>query len=184
MRILLIPVFALALLVSVTMMQGCTVYKAAVDERSISSIADDEAITLTIKKDFLNDDKVKYLDYDVASYEGRVYIMGEYESQAQISRAISLAKKVDGVRSVTTYLLPKRANDTCGTTDNLELYGRVKQKLVEDKDIWSTNVDVYTVQCNIVLTGIVGSAAERNRAIAHAKGVPGARSVKSYLRVK
>ncbi len=184
MRLLLIPIMALAFLASVSMMHGCAVYKAAVDERNVSTIANDESITLTIKKDFLADDLVKYLDYDVASYEGRVYIMGEYESQAQVNRAINLAKKVEGVRSVTTYLLPKRANDPCGTTDNLELYARVNEKLVADKQIWSTNVDVYTVQCNIVLVGIVGSEAERNRAIAHAKSVPGARSVKSYLRVK
>lgn len=184
MRILLLPILAIALFVSVSMMQGCTVYKAAVDERNVSTIAEDEKITLIIKKDFLNDDQVKYLDYDVAAYEGRVYLMGEYESQAQVNRAISLAKKVKGVRSVTTYLLPKRTNDTCGTTDNLEIYGRVKKKLVEDKEIWSTNVDIYTVQCNVVLVGIVGSSVERNRAIAHAKSVPGVRSVKSYLMVK
>ncbi|WP_147818697.1 BON domain-containing protein [Salidesulfovibrio onnuriiensis] len=184
MRLLLIPVVVIALCASMSMMQGCTVYKAAVDERNIGTIADDESITLTIKKDFLADDLIKYLDYDVASYEGRVYLMGEYESQAQVNRAISLAKKVDGVRSVTTYLLPKRENDTCGTTDNLELYARVNQKLIEDKEIWSTNVDVYTVQCNVVLVGIVGSATERNRAIAHARSVPGVRSVKSYLKVK
>lgn len=184
MKRLTMPLVLMFLLLSAGLMQGCAVYKAAVDERNVGTIYDDEAITLTIKKDFLNDDLIKYMDYDVASYRGHVYLIGEYESQKQVERAKSLARKVDGVRQVTTYLLPKRENDTCGTTDNLEIEARINKKLVEDKQIWSTNVDIYMVQCNVVLVGIVGSSAERSRAIAHAKSVPNVRSVKSFLTVR
>lgn len=183
MKRLLVPVFVLAVLACTVLLQGCTVYKAAVDERNVGTIASDEKITLLIKKEFLNDDSVKYLDYDVASYHGHVFIMGEYESRAQADQAIALARSVEGVRKVSTYLLPKRENDACGTFDSLELEASIKKRLIEDKDIWSTNVDVYMVQCNAVLVGIVGSTAERNRAIAHAKSVAGVRSVKSFLKV-
>ncbi|EGB16040.1 transport-associated protein [Pseudodesulfovibrio mercurii] len=163
---------------------GCTVYDVAVEERNVGDYANDEKIAFVIEKDFLADDLVKYMDFDASSYEGLVYIVGEYESRAQVNRAIEIAKSVGGVRSVTTYLLPKKENDTCGTTDNLNLYAKVKSLLVDDKDIWSTNVEIKTVQCNVVLLGIVGSAAERDKIIAHAKSVPGARSVKSFLRIK
>lgn len=163
---------------------GCTVYDVAVEERNVGDYANDEKIAFLIEKDFLADDLVKYMDFDASSYEGLVYIVGEYESRAQVNRAVEIAKSVDGVRSVTTYLLPKRADDSCGTTDNLELYAKIKNLLVQDKDIWSTNVEIKTVQCNVVLLGIVGSAAERDRIIAHAKSVGGVRSVKSFLRIK
>jgi hyperosmotically inducible protein len=36
----------------------------------------------------------------------------------------------------------------------------------------------------VVLLGIVGSATERDKIIAHAKSVDGVRSVKSFLRIK
>ncbi len=183
MKRLLAPVLMLAVLLGANLLQGCAVYKAAVDERNVSTIASDEKITLLIKKEFLNDDSVKYLDYDVASYQGHVYIMGEYESRTQADRAVTLARKVEGVHKVTTYLLPKKKNDTCGTLDSLELEASIKKRLIEDKDVWSTNVDVYMVQCNAVLVGMVGSSAERNRAIAHAKSVPGVRSVQSFLTI-
>ncbi|WP_207261980.1 BON domain-containing protein [Desulfovibrio sp. Huiquan2017] len=163
---------------------GCTVYDVAVEERNVGDYANDEKIAFLIKKDFLADDLVKYLDFDASSYEGLVYIVGEYESRAQVDRAVKIAKSVDGVRSVTTYLLPKKADDSCGTTDNLELYAKIKNLLVQDKNVWSTNVEIKTVQCNVVLLGIVGSAAERDQIIAHAKSVAGVRSVKSFLRIK
>jgi hyperosmotically inducible protein len=163
---------------------GCTVYDVAVEERNVGDYANDEKIAFLIEKDFLADDLVKYMDFDASSYEGLVYIVGEYESRAQVDRAIEIAKSVPGVRSVTTYLLPKKADDSCGTTDNLNLYAKVKSLLVNDKDIWSTNVEIKTVQCHVVLLGIVGSATERDKIIAHAKSVDGVRSVKSFLRIK
>lgn len=72
----------------------------------------------------------------------------------------------------------------CGTIKNLELTDRVKSKLIGDKDIWSTNIDVKTMQCIVVLYGYAGSKAEIQKAIAHAKSVAGVRSVKSYLKSK
>jgi hyperosmotically inducible protein len=45
-------------------------------------------------------------------------------------------------------------------------------------------VEIKTVQCHVVLLGIVGSTAERDKIINHAKSVPGVRSVKSFLRIK
>ena len=72
----------------------------------------------------------------------------------------------------------------CGTTKNLELTSRVKSKLIGDKDIWSTNIDVKTMQCIVVFIRLCGSKAEIQKAIVHAKSVAGVRSVKSYLKSK
>jgi hyperosmotically inducible protein len=60
--------------------------------------------------------------------------------------------------------------------------GKVKAKLIGDKDIWSTNIDVKSVQCNIVLYGLVASKNKIKKAIGHAKSVEGVRSVKSFLK--
>lgn len=184
MRHLHFLILMLALLGLVLQASGCAVYDVAVEERSVGSYVDDEAITFEIEKDFLADDKVKYLDYDASSYEGHVYIVGEYESRSQVDRAVAIAKGVKGVRTVTTYMLPKNDNDHCGTTDNLEIYGRLKKDLVADGDVWSTNVEIKTVQCNVILLGIVGSSSERAKIIDYAKKTKGVRSVKSYLKVK
>jgi hyperosmotically inducible protein len=59
---------------------------------------------------------------------------------------------------------------------------KVKAKLIGDKEIWSTNIEVKSLQCNIVLLGIAGSHAQINRAVSHAKSVEGVRSVTTYLK--
>jgi hyperosmotically inducible periplasmic protein len=93
-----------------------------------------------------------------------------------------IAKGVEGVRSVHTYILLKKKSDTCGTSDNLAIRGKVDAKLVADKDIMSTNIDVKVVQGNVVLLGIVKTSREITKATAHAKSVEGVRGVTSYLK--
>jgi hyperosmotically inducible protein len=175
----------LMLICLVTFVSGCaTPYKAAVDERNMKTIYADEKITFQVKQAFLDDDQIKYMDYDVASYEGDVFLIGEYTSQAQADKAVNVARSVEGVRSVTSYLLPKKELADCGTAEELELMATIKQKLIQDEDIWSTNVDIYMVQCRAVVLGIVGSEKERSDALAHIRSVKGLKGVKSYLRVK
>ncbi|WP_419786734.1 BON domain-containing protein [Pseudodesulfovibrio sp.] len=175
----------LALFAAMLLLNACAAYDVAVDERTAGQWVDDKNISLTIEKDFLADDLVKYLDYDAYSYRGHVYIVGEYESREQVNRAVKIAKNIQGVHTVTTYLLPKKADDEgCSTVDTASLYGKLKSKLVDDKNIWSTNIDINIVQCNVVLLGIMGSQAEKAAAEAHARSVEGVRSVKSFLTVK
>jgi len=125
---------------------------------------------------------VGILDFSVSSYEGHVYLIGEYEKQAQKDRAIKLARKEKGVSGLTTYLLPENPKPACGTAQNLELTAKVMAKLIGDKGIWSTNIDVKTMQCITILWGIVGSETEISKAISHAKSVKGIKKVKSFLK--
>ena len=136
---------------------GCaTAYKVAMDERNIRTQAKDEKITMAIRKKIIDDDQVKYLDISTYCYNGHVYLVGEYKTINLKRRAVKLAKEVEGVKLVTDHFLPKKKGDLCGTLDNIELGARVKTKLIKDKDIWSTNIEVKAVQCNIVLLGLVG----------------------------
>ncbi len=166
---------------------GCTLavrstYGVAVDERKVGTIASDEQIKLNIQERLLEDDAVKFRDISTFCYNGHVYLVGEYGSKEEREKALEIARGVSGVRSVTHYLLPKNAGDTCGWTDNLEIGSRIKAGLIGDEDISSTQIDVKAVQCHVVLLGIVGSKQEIERVIAHTKGVYGLRGVTSYLK--
>ena len=167
------------------LMTGCTtIYKSAVDERSVGKQYDDEKITMDIRQKFLGDEKVKYFDVSTYCYNGHVFLVGEYDTAVQKNQAVKLAKEVKGVKSVTDYFLPKKDNDTCGTVTNLELLGKVNADLIGDMDISSTRIEVKALQCNIVLLGLVGSEAVIKKAVSHAENVQGVRSVKSFLRVE
>lgn len=176
---------AVGLLAALLALNGCGVYGVAVEERTTGEWADDSKIALLIEKEFLADDLVKYMDFDAYCYRRHVYVVGEYESREQVAQAVKIAKAAEGVRQVTTYLLPKRKDDPgCGTLDTADLYQKVKSKLIGDKTIWSTNIDVEIVQCNVVLLGVVGSQKEKSAAEAHARSVKEVRGVKSFLTVK
>lgn len=173
--------FLIASLV-VSMAQGCAIYDAAVDERNVQTIVDDTGIKAEIFKHFVNDDIVKAMDITTTSYQGHVYLIGEYENPKQKGRAIELAKSVESVKSVTPYFLEKQEHHKCGTTKNLELTAKVKTKLIGDKEIWSTNVNVKTMQCIVVLWGTVRTQDEIIRSIGHANHVEGVQKVRSFLK--
>jgi hyperosmotically inducible protein len=173
------------ILISGILMTGCTtIYKSAVDERSVGEQYDDQKITMSIRKKFSDDEKVKYFDISTYCYNGHVYLVGEYDTMDQKNHAVKLAGEVEGVKSVTDYFLLKKEDDTCGTTANLKLFTKVKTELIGDKDISSTKIEVKALQCNIILLGLVGSADEIKKAISHAKTVEGVRSVKSFLKTQ
>lgn len=159
-----------------------TIYGAAVDERNMGTIVSDHQIKAKILKKFSDDEAVGVLDFSVSSYKGHVYLIGEYKTKTQKDQAIKLAKGEKGVTNLTTYMLPENPKSACDFTQNLELTVEVTAKLIGDKDIWSTNIDVKTMQCITVLWGLVGSKAEINKAIAHAKSVEGVTKVKSFLK--
>jgi hyperosmotically inducible protein len=163
---------------------GCsTPYKVAVDKRSLGTQAADEKITMNVRNKLGEDEALKSLSFSTYCYVGNVYLVGEYENPKQKSRAVKLAKEVEGVKSVKDYFLPKKKDDTCGTTDNLKLVAKIRTELIKDKEISSTTIEVKAVRCNIVLLGLVGSKNEIDKAIAHAKSVEGVRRVTSYLKV-
>ncbi len=163
---------------------GCgTIYDAAVDERNVKTIASDTTIKAKIVKQLIDDEIVKALDISVSSYYAHAYLIGEYAHEAQKDQAIKITKAVEGVKGVTHYLLKKDKDGTCGTKENISLTAKVKAKLIGDKSIWSTNIDVKTMQCTVVLWGLVGSRTEVNKAIAHAKSIEGVKRVKSYMNV-
>ncbi len=173
----------LIVLAFIPLFQSCgTIYGAAVDERNVSTIASDHKIKAAVLKKFSDDELVGVLDFSVSSYKGHVYLIGEYETAAQKSRAIALAKSVSGVTAFTSYLLSEKKNSPCGPGRNLELTAKVKAKLIGDKEIWSTNIDVKTMQCITVLWGLVGSQAEIDKSVAHARSVEGVTQVKSLLK--
>lgn len=181
MRRIILTIACLCLLTALT---GCgTAYKAAVDQRDLGTFVDDGRIESSVRALFVNDDVVKLRDVSVNSYLSTVYVVGEFESDRQKMRAVKLARQVDGVRKVTIVPFQKREDPACGTTDDLALYAKIKSRLVEDGDIWSTQVDVKTVQCNAVVLGLVASQHDADAIIRHINKVDGVRTVQNYVRI-
>jgi len=127
-------------------------------------------------------EEINVFDYATFCYNGDVYLIGEYDTAVQTEKVLKIAHSVKGVKSVTTYLLPKRKIDTCGTMDHAAMSIRLQALLIQDRDIHSTNIDVKVVQCHVILLGIVGTGSEADKAVALAGSVEGVRDVTSFLK--
>jgi len=160
---------------------GCTVYDTVIRERNAEVYARDEVKEANIRAKFIEDPGLKSMDVTAYFYGGQAYLIGQYDSPYQRDRAIMLAGSVTGVKSVAAYLLPKTKDEHCGLADNTRINSEVKAKILRDSAIWSTSVDVKSVQCNVVLLGVVGSQKQIGRAVDHAFSISGVRKVKSFL---
>lgn len=173
------------LTVAAAVVPGCiTIYKTAVDVRDAETIAADTKIKLKILDRFVDDEKIKTLDIFTACYEGDVYLVGQYEDPAQKTRAVKIANGVEGVKSVTTHMLPKKEDPECTTKVNLKITANLKSKLLKDQSIHGTNIDVKTIQCNVVLVGLVHNKGEADKAVEHAKTVENVRKITSYIKYR
>jgi len=160
------------------------IYSVAADERQPTSIISDNVIVANLKKILIEDSGLKALDLSVYCYNGNVFLIGETDTEEQEEKAVKKAKGIDGVKSVETYILPKKKYHSCGLTDNLAMKAELEAEFLADPGIWSSSIDVKVVQCRIVLLGIAESKSEMNKAVAAAKSIEGNRGVRSYLKLK
>jgi hyperosmotically inducible protein len=78
-------------------------------QQSTGEYIDDAAITAKVKAALIEDKDVKALDVNVETFKGTVQLSGFADSQAQIDRAVQLAKEVNGVKEVKNAIRVKTA---------------------------------------------------------------------------
>ena len=178
--------FVILLVVALTasvLTTGCgAIYSTIVDTRDVQTIVSDNKIRAQITKRLSRGEFSDLLNVSVTSFEGDVFLVGEYESVVQRDRFVAAANEVEGVESISTHFVKVDYNNPCSTKQNVAITSRVRASLVKDNSIWSTNVNVRTIQCHVVLWGTVGTAEEVEKSVLHAKAVEGVLSVKSYLK--
>ena len=86
-------VFLAAALVSVV---GCSS-----TQRDTGQYVEDSDVTTKVKAAIYNDPQVKDNEINVSTFKGVVQLSGYVRSQADIDRAVELARAVSGVKGVT-----------------------------------------------------------------------------------
>lgn len=88
---------ALTLAMLILLIGGCA---ARPDRASTGEYIDDTAITAKVKAALVADKEVSALSVNVETFRGVVQLSGFADSQAEINRAVSVARGVGGVKSV------------------------------------------------------------------------------------
>jgi len=106
-RLLQVTVLLALSSVVVISMTGCAATRTT---QSAGEYVDDAAITTSVKAALLTEDDVKSVDINVETFRGDVQLSGFVNSNEQIEKAIAVAKRQNGVKSVKNAMRIKTAN--------------------------------------------------------------------------
>jgi hyperosmotically inducible periplasmic protein len=158
-------------------------YKTATDERTVGNIIDDTTVATRVKTALIREERVKARNIDVDVLEGRVTLTGVVDSQAEASRAVTIAHQAKGVRSVRNNL--QWGDVTIGqSVDDTVIYTKIKSALIGADDIRSLNIDVDVNRSVVTLSGIVKGSGQKSRIIGIARNTAGVKQVVDNLTVK
>ena len=72
---------------------------------------EDASITSAIKMKFANDELVSASNIDIDTDEGHVTLTGTVDSRTEVTRAVRIARSVDGVKTVHSNLVVRNGRD-------------------------------------------------------------------------
>jgi hyperosmotically inducible protein len=154
--------------------------------KDVGNFMDDSAITAKVKAALVDHEAIKSTDISVKTEKKVVTLSGFVESQSQAEQAVTVAKGVEGVSSVSDKLHVRDAGkqSASGYAGDTATTSEIKAKLLADDLVPSRKVKVETTDGVVQLSGTVDSNAQSARAESIAKAVDGVKSVKNDLKVK
>ncbi|MCS2156805.1 molecular chaperone OsmY [Scandinavium sp. H11S7] len=192
----------LAIMLGTAMMSGSALAETTMDKtqsaadsagqkvdssmNKVGNFMDDSSITAKVKAALVDHDSIKSTDISVKTDDKVVTLSGFVESQAQAEQAVSVAKGVEGVSSVSDKLHVRDSNKEGmqGYAGDTATTSEIKAKLLADDIVPSRKVKVETTDGVVQLSGTVDSQAQSERAESITKAVDGVKSVKNDLKVK
>lgn len=158
---------------------------AAPAKTSVGTEIDDSIVTSKVKSALLADPDVKSFDLKVETRKGEVLLSGFVANQAQIDRAIAIARGVQGVMVVTNKMDLKEGTASVGNTvDDGIITAKIKSALLSDPNIKSFDIAVVTRKGEAQLSGFVDNQTQIDRAGEIARTVEGVTSVANEMSVK
>jgi hyperosmotically inducible periplasmic protein len=176
------------LVAGMLVVSGCNKPEEATLARPTTTVGteiDDSVVTTRVKSALLADANVKSFDIKVETRKGEVQLSGFVDNQAQIDRAISVARTVEGVKSVDSKVTLKGPATTVGDqVDDGMITAKVKAALLADANIKSLDIAVVTRKADVQLSGFVDNQRQIDRAVEVSRGVENVRSVRNEMSIK
>ena len=158
---------------------------APVAKISIGTQIDDSVVTANVMATFVSDSDIKSQDLKVETRKGDVQLSGFVENQAQMDRAVVVARAVPGVTAVHNNMALKGAPRTVGVkVDDGIVTAGVKAALMADEKVKSLDIAVVTRKGEVQLSGFVDGQSQMDRAEMIATAVEGVSSVSNVMSIK
>jgi len=162
----------------------------------------DSGVTTSVKTQMMADELVKARNINVDTRNHVVTLTGTVQSAAEEAKALQIARSTKGVNDVVDNIViapssePGAAPTTgpAGDTSigtaaaeavtDASITTKVKSKLLADPDVSGLRIDVDTLDGVVTLSGTVGSAAEKMRALDLAGKVENVKRVEDKLTLR
>lgn len=141
----------------------------AADERHTSDIASDTVLDMQASMTVMT---ATGIDADVHTYNGQIYVVGEYDTTEHRDQMLADLRAMNGVRDVKGVLRPETAPDDLrpGIRDSFA-ENAVAANLISELGLDSANVDVEVIQGEAVLVGVVETHDEERALEAMVNGL-------------
>jgi hyperosmotically inducible periplasmic protein len=169
---------ALILLLAGCIKVATTTYSSATEERSLGVQVDDTRTCAKVKRGLLEVGVKNAMALDVFCHRGVVVLAGVADPKVA-EQSVAIAQKSDGVKRVETYLLPERPS---GTRDGA-IGAKIKARIIGDRELKSSQVEIAVVGGHVVLAGLVDSQAKIDRFVSHAQAVEGVVDVTPFIQL-
>ena len=162
----------------------------------------DSVITTKVKALYATDKDVSFRTVEVKTVNGVVHLSGTAKSKQEADKAASMARDVEGVKSVRNEIRlasasapekmsakdrpadrPATAKRSDQPVDDSVITTKVKAQLVKDKQVRARDIEVKTVNGVVELTGTARTKREASKATSIARTVKGVKSVKNDIQV-
>lgn len=156
-----------------------TVYGAARDERNVADMLYDKAVSTHIKAALMGKNGELGLKVKVYCFLRRVTLLGQVGDDDFKAFALATAWEAEGVRGVdSAWVDPGRAGTAAA---DVEIAARLRAALVGDEEISATQIEAEVFGGQVYLMGMVRGQQDADRAVAHARALPGVSGVTSLL---
>ncbi|MCJ2164598.1 MULTISPECIES: BON domain-containing protein [unclassified Pseudodesulfovibrio] len=160
---------------------GQSVYETAMDERSTEQQMLDAIIAGHAQAELYKNKDIQADQITTHCYFGKLYLVGEYDSQEQLRTIYECMDRVEGKQAVISRLYLRDGTEEQDFFGEQARYTELKTQLLADFEVVSTPIEVEIVQGDIILLGVIAEKDERDRIMAHALGMDGINRVISYL---
>ena len=152
---------------------------------TVGTVVDDSVLTAKLKSALLVDPTVKGIDVKVETRKGEVQLSGFVDDQSQIDRAVTIARNMEGVRSVDNKMSLKTGTASVGNViDDGLVTARVRAALFADPRVKSADIGVVTRKGEVQLSGYVDTQSQIDEAISIARGVNGVQGIDNKMSIK
>ena len=156
----------------------------ATREKGIGGTMSDSNLCTKVKMNLYNFNADLHAKVSVSVQNQEVLLTGVVQDASWPQEAERLAKSVDGVKSVINNIETEGEEGLGSMSSDSWITTRVRSSLLFEKDLYSLNYTVETVNGTVYLTGVGQDETEINRVVEIARNVGGVKKVVNHVKIK